>query len=147
MRHICCIFFHSTALASTSGYCLWELKRNLKVVFAWCTNLVQCAKFHRVTAWLHVTPMVWLNYGMSVQWGVCRPRTLGPTQPNRVAFDPSGTVLSIASNDGAVKMYEVATGKVTPLTGHEDAVQSVLFDRAGEFLLSAGSDGTIRIWS
>ena len=72
---------------------------------------------------------------------------LGPHPGNRIAFDPSGTVLSIASNDGAVKMYEVASGKVTHLTGHEDAVQSVLFDHAGEFLLSAGSDGTIRIWS
>ena len=91
-------------------------------------------------------------YGVVKLWDVrtvgCMSTVdLGPHTANRVAFDPSGTVLSIASNDGAVKMYEVATGKVTPLTGHEDAVQSVLFDRAGEFLLSAGSDGTIRIWS
>lgn len=91
-------------------------------------------------------------YGVVKLWdvrtvGCMASMDLGPHPANRVAFDPSGTVLAIASNDGAVKMYEVATGKVTHLTGHEDAVQSVLFDRAGEFLLSAGSDGTIRIWS
>jgi WD40 repeat protein len=72
---------------------------------------------------------------------------LGPYPANRVAFDPSGTVLSIASNDGSVKMYEVGTGRINQLTGHEEAVQSVLFDKTGEFLLSAGSDGTVRIWS
>jgi WD40 repeat protein len=44
-------------------------------------------------------------------------------------------------------MYEVASGKQSQLTGHEEAVQTVLFDKTGEFLLSAGSDGTLRIWS
>ena len=72
---------------------------------------------------------------------------LGPHPANRLDFDPSGTVLGVASNDGTVKMIEVATGQATELTAHEDAVQSVLFDRIGEFLVSGGSDGTIRIWS
>ncbi|EDO33837.1 predicted protein [Nematostella vectensis] len=91
-------------------------------------------------------------YGVVKLWDVrtvsCMATAdLGPHPANRVAFDPSGTVLAIASNDGSVQMYEVASGKVNQLTGHEDAVQSVLFDRAGEFLLSSGSDGTVRIWS
>lgn len=72
---------------------------------------------------------------------------LGPHPANRLDFDPSGTVLGVASNDGTVKMIEVATGQATELTAHEDAVQSVLFDRIGEFLVSGGSDGTVRIWS
>ena len=79
--------------------------------------------------------------------GCMSTHDLGPHPSNRVAFDPSGTVLAIASNDGSVKMNEVATGNISQLTGHEEAVQSVLFDRAGEFLLSAGSDGTVRLWS
>ena len=33
------------------------------------------------------------------------------------------------------------------LTGHEDAVQCVLFERAGEFLVSASSDLTVRLWA
>ena len=33
MQYSCCIFSHSTELASTSGYCSRELKRNSKVVY------------------------------------------------------------------------------------------------------------------
>lgn len=91
-------------------------------------------------------------YGFVKLWdvrtvGCMATHDLGPYPSNRVAFDPSGTVLAIASNDGSVKMNEVATGKISQLTGHEEAVQSILFDRGGEFLLSSGSDGTVRIWS
>ena len=31
--------------------------------------------------------------------------------------------------------------------GHEDAVQAVLFDNAGKFIISCGSDNTFRIWN
>lgn len=33
------------------------------------------------------------------------------------------------------------------LSGHEDAVQAVLFDPAGQYLVSCGSDNTFRLWS
>ena len=71
----------------------------------------------------------------------------GPHPGNRVAFDPSTTVLAIASNDGMVKMFDISGGNVVSLTGHEDAVQTAVFDRNGEFLMSGASDGTIRIWA
>lgn len=91
-------------------------------------------------------------YGVVKMWDVrtvaCMTTVdLGPHPANRLDFDPSGTVLGVASNDGTVKMIEVATGQATELTAHEDAVQSVLFDLIGEFLVSGGSDGTVRIWS
>ncbi|KAL9966119.1 hypothetical protein ACROYT_G024139 [Oculina patagonica] len=91
-------------------------------------------------------------YGVVKMWDVrtvaCMATLdLGPHPANRLDFDPSGTVLGVASNDGTIKMIEVATGQATELTAHEDAVQSVLFDRMGEFLVSGGSDGTVRIWS
>lgn len=91
-------------------------------------------------------------YGVVKMWDVrtvacMATEDLGPHPANRLDFDPSGTVLGVASNDGTVKMIEVATGQATELTAHEDAVQSVLFDRIGEFLVSGGSDGTVRIWS
>ena len=66
---------------------------------------------------------------------------------NRVAFDPGSTVVAAASNDGLVKMYEMSNGHVSILTGHEDAVQTILFDKNGEYLVSGSSDTTIRIWS
>lgn len=71
----------------------------------------------------------------------------GPHPANRLAFDPSGAVLAIASNDSSIKMYEVSNGQMTSLVGHEDAVQCLVFDRLGEFLVSGGSDLTVRIWS
>lgn len=91
-------------------------------------------------------------YGVVKMWDVrsvaCMTTLdLGPHPANRLDFDPSGTVLGVASNDGTVKMIEVGTGQAAELTAHEDAVQSVLFDRVGEFLVSGGSDGTFRIWS
>ncbi|XP_070536326.1 sperm-associated antigen 16 protein-like [Ptychodera flava] len=72
---------------------------------------------------------------------------VGPHPANRVAFDPAGSVMAIASNDGSIKMYEVASGQITSLVGHEDAVQTLVFDKTGEFLVSGSSDSTIRIWS
>jgi len=37
--------------------------------------------------------------------------------------------------------------QISSLVGHEDAVQCLIFDRAGEYMVSGGSDCTIRIWS
>ncbi|XP_072518337.1 sperm-associated antigen 16 protein [Salminus brasiliensis] len=71
----------------------------------------------------------------------------GPQPSNQVAFSANGRVLAVASNDGSVKLVEVASLHLSSLTGHNDAVQSVIFDHKGEYLLSAGSDGEICIWS
>ena len=92
------------------------------------------------------------SYGIVNLWDVRNSSImttidLGPYPTNHVEFDPSCTALAISSNDGMIKIYEVANGNMMELTGHEDAVQSALFDRTGDFLISGGSDGTIRIWA
>lgn len=57
-------------------------------------------------------------------------------------------MLAVASDDGRVKCFNAATGDaVCELAGHEDAVQAVAFDRAGQFLVSASSDCTFKLWS
>lgn len=71
----------------------------------------------------------------------------GPHPANRVAFDPTGAVLAVASNDSTIKMYEVSNGRISSLVGHEDAVQCLIFDRSGEYMVSGGSDCTVRVWS
>jgi len=54
----------------------------------------------------------------------------------------------VASDDGRIKCYSVATGEpVCELAGHEDAVQALAFDRAGQFLVSSSSDCTFKLWS
>ncbi|XP_046846640.1 sperm-associated antigen 16 protein-like isoform X2 [Xenia sp. Carnegie-2017] len=92
------------------------------------------------------------SYGVIKLWDVrsliCLASVdFGPHPTNRVSFDPSSSVLAVASNDGSIRMYEISSGKHSQLTGHEEAVQTVLFDKTGEFLLSASSDGTLRVWS
>jgi WD40 repeat protein len=76
------------------------------------------------------------------------------------AISQSGDILALAgysqrgliltcSADGTIKLQSLheATGKKRHLTGHTGAVKSLAFDPRREFLASAGSDGTIRIWN
>ncbi|XP_057293949.1 sperm-associated antigen 16 protein-like [Hydractinia symbiolongicarpus] len=72
---------------------------------------------------------------------------MGPHPVNRVAFDPGSSVVAAASNDGVAKIYEISTGHITPLSPHDDAVQTVLFDRNGEYMVSGSSDSTVKVWS
>ncbi|PNH08137.1 Flagellar WD repeat domain-containing protein [Tetrabaena socialis] len=53
-----------------------------------------------------------------------------------VRFHHLGEVVASGSLDHTVE-----------LSGHEDAVQSVLFDPAGQYMVSCGSDNTFRLWS
>jgi len=41
----------------------------------------------------------------------------------------------------------VVLQQASALTGHEDAVQCVAFENSGEYLVSASSDLTARIWA
>lgn len=91
-------------------------------------------------------------YGIVKLWDVRNVSALmtldtGPHTSNQVAFSPNGEVLAVASSDHEVKLVEVASSCVSCLLGHNDAVQSVIFDHKGEYLLSAGHDGEIFIWS
>ncbi|CAD5119695.1 DgyrCDS8287 [Dimorphilus gyrociliatus] len=85
------------------------------------------------------------SYGVVKLWDVRAVAPMltidvGPHPSNKVQFDPSSSVLAIACNDSIVRIYEVATGKISELIGHTDAVQCLTFDRAGEFLVTGGSD-------
>ncbi|KAG6551473.1 hypothetical protein Mapa_006896 [Marchantia paleacea] len=74
---------------------------------------------------------------------------VGPHSANKVCFDASGTMIAIASNDGHTKCFQLGMElvPVNDLTGHEGAVQALMFDPVGKFLISGGSDGTFRCWA
>lgn len=70
------------------------------------------------------------------------------TPANASAFDRSGALLAIGSEDGNIYLHKVDTGdEVTTLKGHDDAVQDLVFDVNGKFLLSGGADNTFRYWA
>ena len=72
----------------------------------------------------------------------------GPHPANKCAFDRSSESLAVASDDGSIKCFSALDGsKLCELTGHEDAVQGVVFDPFGKFLISCGSDSTFRYWA
>jgi len=72
---------------------------------------------------------------------------------NAVTFSPDSALLATGGGDKAVKIWEVATGKlVRTLTGHaglrgwNSSVLAVAFSPSGELLASGGEDKTARVW-
>lgn len=66
---------------------------------------------------------------------------------NSVAWSPDGTRLASGSDDGAVCVWDPASGLVVAvLTGHDGGVSSVAWSPDSIRLASGGDDGVIRIW-
>eukprot|EP00033_Pygsuia_biforma_P002286 GCRY01002531.1.p1 GENE.GCRY01002531.1~~GCRY01002531.1.p1 ORF type:complete len:611 (-),score=174.44 GCRY01002531.1:657-2489(-) len=69
-------------------------------------------------------------------------------QANKLAFDPSGTLLGIAAEDCTVKVFDVKQYvHVRDLATGDQPCQDVVFDPEGTFLLSGGSDGKLTTWA
>jgi WD40 repeat protein len=65
-----------------------------------------------------------------------------------VAFSPDGETLASASYSGAIRLWEVATGRERYRSpGHRGAVWSLTYSADGRWLASASSDTTVLLWS
>lgn len=66
-----------------------------------------------------------------------------------IALRPDGGLLAIGQTDGTIDLFDVASQRRrdVSLVGHEGAVRSMEFDGTGRSLVSAGVDGTVRLWS
>ncbi len=65
----------------------------------------------------------------------------------RASLSPDGTLLAAASDEGPVKLWNVATGReIARLNGHEKTSLDVDFHPEGGLLAASGRDGTIRLW-
>jgi uncharacterized protein len=78
------------------------------------------------------------------------PRTFGP-RPGRVgavAFSTKGDQFAAANDEGAIEVWDTATGEhLCTQAGHEGGVVSLAFSPNGQKMASAGEDGTIRYWT
>jgi WD40 repeat protein len=65
----------------------------------------------------------------------------------RVAYSPDGRTLAAGGFGGAVRLWDVATGRnVAVLAGHTANVPALTFSRDGRILASGSWDGTVRVW-
>src|SRR5262249_5881358 len=79
--------------------------------------------------------------------GLVVPFTRGPA----VAFSRDGTLLAAAATwpgeEPVVRLWDAATGEPRrTLKGHAGPVVDLAFTAGGQRLLTAGADGTIKLW-
>ena len=96
-----------------------------------------------------------LQRGLAVRWPL--PDIPGPalrriltgqaSAVNTVAVAPDGSWLAAGDDDGAVQIWEPATGrKRADFPAHSGAVNTVAVAPDGRWLATGGDDGTARIW-
>jgi WD40 repeat protein len=64
-----------------------------------------------------------------------------------IAWSPDGRTIAIGGGHPEILLVDAATGAVSELRGHTDAIYTLAFNRAGTQLLSASDDATARVWT
>lgn len=66
-----------------------------------------------------------------------------------IALSPDGSLLAVGTRDGAIRVIDTATQQQVGsiLRGHRGGIRDLDFGPRGRQLVSAGADGSVRLWS
>ena len=70
-----------------------------------------------------------------------------PSGARFLEWDPSGRRLAVVGNRLDAMVWHVDENRVQQLTGHQNHINSAVFDPTGEYLSTTALDGTSRIWN
>jgi WD40 repeat protein len=62
-------------------------------------------------------------------------------------LSPNGQQLAAGYFNGALRVWNLADGKATDVTGHKAGITAVRFNPAGDQIATSGMDNTIQIWA
>lgn len=65
---------------------------------------------------------------------------------NRLAVTPDGTLAITASNDSRLRVYNLKTGAVKQLVGHEGWIDAIAVSPDGKWLVSSSPEAPIYVW-
>jgi hypothetical protein len=79
------------------------------------------------------------------------PTVLPVEEATSVAFSPAGGMLAVGTDDGAVAVYDRASGEATVLPGQSEAhfypsIEALAFSPDGKRLAAGGRDDSVRVW-
>ncbi len=72
----------------------------------------------------------------------------GGSRVHSMAFSPDSELVALACSDGKARVFAARSGQLlrTPSHSRDFPLRSVSFDSRGQRLLTAGEDGTARLW-
>jgi WD40 repeat protein len=115
--------------------------------------LVQALAYHPDSRVLAAGGVDWMatsgSDGAVALWDLATRTRLAilPGATTSLAFDPTGTLLAVASLERTIQVWNVATlCVVAELEGHEGTITSVAFSPDGNWLATGSDDHTVRLW-